>query len=114
MGLDQRANAAFAAPGARQGNLLADNGEVVARVVVDPNGQGYVQGTALIALDDGQAYQLWSLDTGQPVSLGLLGRNPSTSAFASNANASRLALSIEPVSGSTQPTSKPIAVAELR
>ena len=112
--LQARADQARGMPGSRSGDLVAKDGRVLARVVVEPGGQGYIQTVGLAAPDADHAYQLWILDSGQPISLGLLGRGVNTVAFGTTATTNTLAITVEPVSGSAAATTPPIAVAELR
>jgi anti-sigma-K factor RskA len=67
------ASRAAAQPDARGATLSGSGGEV--RVVVDATGLAYVD-SSLATLGADRAYQLWTLDSGTPVSLGLLGRTP--------------------------------------
>jgi anti-sigma-K factor RskA len=61
------------------------------------------------ALNDDQTYQLWAIDAGTPISLGLLGPHPTAAAFTiGSALPSALAVSVEPAGGAVSPTT-PIA-----
>jgi anti-sigma-K factor RskA len=69
-------------------------------------------------LDASQTYQLWALTEGDPVSLGVMrpdaaGRMESVVPF-EIADASAIAITIEPAGGSAQPTSDPVFTAALR
>lgn len=58
----------------------------------------------------GKTYQAWSIIDGKPVSLGVLSQNSGTVTFAANLDkASAVAISIEPLGGSKQPTQVAIA-----
>jgi anti-sigma-K factor RskA len=75
---------ATTAPGARQAALSA-NGSTVARVVVLPDGNGYLMNDDLAALDPQRTYQLWALvgnaKTPKAISAGVLGTDPHVAAF---------------------------------
>ena len=58
----------------------------------------------------GKTYQAWSIIDGKPVSLGVLSQNSGTVTFAANLDkASAVAISLEPLGGSAQPTEVKIA-----
>ena len=95
--------------GSRSVSLKDDAGKAIAEVVVGADGRGYLRRDSLPALPKGQAYQLWAITGATPVSAGVLGRDPSVSAFTVDAPTTAIALSVEPTAGSTQPTSTPIA-----
>lgn len=106
--LRNAANRAAAAPDARSTTLTGPAGSV--RVVVG-DGHAYVDAT-LTPLPEGFTYQLWTVDGGTPVSLGLLGRAPSI-AIVELGTARTLAITSEPVRGSAQPTSDVIASGQI-
>ena len=99
--------------GARRVKLRRPTGEAVADVVVGESGRGYVRADRLAALPAGQTYQLWATTNGRPVSAGVLGRRPGIAAFTVNAPLLGVSLSIEPETGSTQPSSEPFASAQF-
>jgi anti-sigma-K factor RskA len=72
------------APGARQA-ALSGNGATLARVVVLPDGTGYLMNDDLSALDPQRTYQLWALvgnaTTPKAISAGVLGADPHVAAF---------------------------------
>lgn len=84
---------------------LADTGgQPVARLVADEDG-AYMVLEGLQDLPEGQAYQLWSLDGPEPVSLGMLGRDgTNTVAFRLPPTISKLAISAEPTNGEVAPS----------
>jgi anti-sigma-K factor RskA len=58
----------------------------------------------------GRTYQAWHITDGKPVSLGVLSQNAGTVTFSANLDkASAVAISIEPLGGSTTPTTVAIA-----
>ncbi len=77
-------------------------------VVVDPDGHAFVLSGDLPALADGTTYQLWGVDGGTPVSLGLLGSDPKVSVVGVDSQVTTLAITAEPAGGSAGPTSTPV------
>jgi Anti-sigma-K factor rskA/Putative zinc-finger len=86
------------------GTLQSPDGQPAARVVAD-GGESYVVLDGLGPLPEGQAYQLWSTDGRQPVSLGVLG-DGETDAVAVSVppDARALAISEEVSTGAATPT----------
>jgi hypothetical protein len=80
----ERFNDATNEPGAREAALSA-NGTTLARVVVLPDGNGYLMNDDLTPLDAQRTYQLWALvgDAEKPtaISAGVLGADPRVAAF---------------------------------
>ena len=97
--MERAAAAAAMEPGARVAELTSDSGTVMASVVTTLDGRGYVVVDHLPRLPDGQTYQLWALmpDGMQPtmVSVGVLGRNPSVSAFTTDTEVMGYGLTME-------------------
>ncbi len=110
--VEQQAAQAAALPGASTGTLTSGDGNVDVKVVLDPNGHMYAVPQKLPALDDDHSYQLWALDSGTPVSLGVL-RGAASMELPAGEHPSRLALSKEPRAGSPQPTTTPLAAGQL-
>jgi anti-sigma factor RsiW len=82
VGLQQAALAAVVDPHAQKVDLRSDRTSDTLEAVILPDGQAYVVRAALPALAAGQTYQLWGVVGGSTkISLGLLGRQPSTTAF---------------------------------
>jgi anti-sigma-K factor RskA len=107
--------AALHAPGHRVVNLDTSTNAEVARVVVVPSGQGYLVSSNLPALAHDRTYQLWAIEGGQPISLGLLGNAPRRAAFtmAGSARPSHLSITAEPAGGSVSPTTPIVATGSL-
>jgi anti-sigma-K factor RskA len=105
------AASAASEPGARTGLLEGPAGQV--RVVLGEGGSGYLVDGTLAPLAEGQSYQLWTVDGEVPVSLGVLGRNPTEVAFTAPAGATTLAISVEPSGGSAAPSATPVAAGTL-
>lgn len=99
--------------GSRLVNLAGPDGLSLGEAVVTADGRGYLRRDSLPALPEGQTYQLWAVTGETPVSAGLLGRDPSVMAFTVDAPTTALAVSVEPSSGSTQPSSTPVASGAL-
>jgi hypothetical protein len=86
------------------GTLADPSGRAVAKVVAD-GGSSYVVLDGLDTLPEGRAYQLWSTDGPEPVSLGLLGDGGTEAVAASlPPTASGLAISEEVSTGAAAPT----------
>ena len=101
--------------GARQVGLKAGSGATLARLVLLPDGTGYLRGDHLEPLPSDQTYQLWAV-TGNakaPVSAGVLGADPRAVSFRASGPVKGFAVSIEPAGGVVQPTHTPIAQAAL-
>lgn len=110
---DLAAAAAQAAtqPGSRTGQLVAAGSVPMATVVVDREGHAYVTAGDMPPLPSDQTYQLWSVEGGTPVSVGLLGHDPAhqTIAIGVDGNVHQMAITTEPAGGSAEPTSTPVA-----
>ena len=111
--MEQLARDAATLPGARTGELTDAGNTMAVPVVVDPQGHAFVMSAVLPALPDGQTYQLWSVDGGTPVSLGLLGSDPVMSVVGVDSSVSALAITTEPAGGSAGPTTTPMASGTL-
>jgi anti-sigma-K factor RskA len=102
---------ALAEPGTRLGRLSGSAGD--AGVVLAPNGRGFVTTGGLEQPSDGKVYQLWALDSGSPVSLGIVEDDQAVASFTAPADSRTLALSIEDDPGAAQPTLPPVATAQI-
>src|SRR5690606_8988181 len=100
-------------PGARTGQLTDPDETMAVQVIVDPQGHAFLMADVLPALDDEHTYQLWAAEGDQMISLGLLGSAPTMSVVGVDQAVTTLALTIEPVGGSTGPTSAPMAQGTL-
>jgi anti-sigma-K factor RskA len=86
------------------GTIAAEDGTPIARVEADDNGS-FVEFEQATPLTPDQAYQLWSLDGPQPVSLGVLGTGTEDEVrVALPPSTTQVAISEEPATGSPQPT----------
>ena len=106
------AAAALQTPGHRVVSLRDGKHMLAAQFVVVPDGRGYLLTSHLPALHGGKTYQLWGIVGAQPISLGLLGPDPSEVTFtmAGERRPSRLALTAEPAGGTAAPTGPILAV----
>jgi anti-sigma-K factor RskA len=96
--------------------LNASDGRRAAVVHVASNGTAVIQTASLPTPPAGHEYQLWSQPKADaPMqSVGVLGRTPSGHRLRIPSPSVRLAISVEPDGGSTQPTTDPVAISDLR
>jgi len=103
--------------GARKIALTPANGAEVARVVLLPDGTGYLKSDRMAPLDANHTYQLWALtgSADQPVAIsaGVLGSHPKAVAFQTATDVHGFAITIERAPGVAQSTQKPYASAAL-
>jgi anti-sigma-K factor RskA len=118
---EQAAAAAFdragRADGARQLALMPTSGAEVARLVLLPDGTGYLKNDGLAPLDADHTYQLWAL-TGTPakpvaISAGVLGAHPKAAAFSTGTDVHGFAITVEKNPGVGQSSQIPLARATL-
>ena len=107
--------AALATPGHRLIALRTTTATEVARVVLLPDGRGYLVSSGLASLDAGHTYQLWGIVGQTPISLGVLGAAPRQAAFtmAGSSRASSFGITVEPAGGSVAPTLPLVATGAL-
>jgi hypothetical protein len=86
----------------------------VGQLIILPSGASYLVGSRLGELPAGRIYQLWSVNSGRAISVGLLGAHPTTVAFNVDpaAPADAYLVTVEPSGGVVAPTSAPIARAD--
>ncbi|MFK7918184.1 MAG: anti-sigma factor [Ilumatobacter sp.] len=84
-----------------QTELVADGSDASAAGVIDQDGHGYLDASALPTLSSDQTYQLWGVlaDNGDVVSLGILGPNPELETFTVEGGVAALAVTIEQAPG---------------
>ena len=92
--------------------LRAPDGGVPIRITLDRDGSGSVRSSDLPPALAGHVYQLWaqSSATAPMHSAGLLGRAPRGHHLRVPKGSVRIAVSVEPNGGSTEPTTDPVAV----
>jgi anti-sigma-K factor RskA len=100
-------------PAARHARLTDPDGTVLARAVVLPDGAGYLT-SELPALPAGRTYQLWGVEGGNTVSLGVIGRNPRVVSFQAAGNRGALAITEERAGGVPVSANEPTAVGRLQ
>jgi anti-sigma-K factor RskA len=95
------------------GTIAAEDGTPIARIEADGSGS-FVRFEQAPALTPDRAYQLWSLDGPQPVSLGVLGTGTEDEVRVSlPPSTSQVAISEEPATGSPQPTGTIVGTGSL-
>jgi len=92
--------------------LAAPDGQVAVKVRMHDDGTGTIVTSSLPSAPAGHEYQLWSQAdaTASMESAGLLGTDPDGHPIRIPAHSHRMAISVEPVGGSPQPTTAPVAV----
>jgi anti-sigma-K factor RskA len=102
--------------GAQTAALTGGN-STLARIVVLPDGTGYLVNDNLAPLGEDETYQLWALvgDPKRPtvISAGVLGRDPHAAAFKVSAPVVGFALTKEHAGGVPQSAHQPLAVGEV-
>lgn len=105
--------AALDAPGHKVVNLDSATGHREAQFVITQSGLGYLVSDHLKRLPSSETYQLWAINGGHSISLGLLGTSPNESAFTTGSSGSplpsQLGITIEPAGGSVIPSSAMVA-----
>ncbi|HEX5266277.1 MAG TPA: anti-sigma factor [Acidimicrobiales bacterium] len=100
-------------PGARNQPLVSPSGTVLGDVVLGAEGGGYVIADRFRTLPADRTYQLWAIVDGTPVSLGLLGPDPTVLVFRPAPGASELAVTAEQRGGALRPSGAPVAAASI-
>jgi anti-sigma factor RsiW len=77
--------------------LVAEGAAVTASGVIDQDGHGFLDARDLPALSPDQTYQLWGVmaESGDVISLGILGPNPELETFSAEGGVEALAVTIE-------------------
>lgn len=86
-----------------------------AEVVLVRSGLSYFVNDQMATLPASMTYQLWAIEGGRAVSLGLLGRGPSVVPFVVSAvrPPTRFAVTVEHATGAVTPTSNPVAISAV-
>ena len=110
---DNAANAS----NAHEAALTSAQGATVARIVVLPDGTGYLRNDSMRPLPEGRTYQLWALtgDTTKPtaISAGVLGASPGTVAFHTTGTVHGFGITIEQSPGVVSSTQQMYASVSL-
>jgi anti-sigma-K factor RskA len=108
---------AVKADGALQVGLTAKSGTTLARVVLLPDGTGYLRGDHLARLPSDQTYQLWAVtgpkDDPVTVSAGVLGSDPRAVPFRASGPVRAFAITVEHVGGVVKSSQTPVAQAAI-
>jgi anti-sigma factor RsiW len=106
---------ALADPVGRQVQLLSASGPGAVRVVLMPDGSGYLDGSSLGSLPLGETYQLWAVTaSGRVISVGVLGNRPGIEGFAVGEPPSALVITHERRAEGVEKSAEPAAfVGEL-
>jgi anti-sigma-K factor RskA len=112
--LAQAAEAALRDPAARPITLRSSGGATSVEAVVLPDGTAYLYRNDLRPLPSGRTYQLWALGEAVPISVGVLGPDPSVVAFSVDPGIAGLAITEETAGGVAAPTSDPVVAGELQ
>ena len=107
-GLEAAVVEVFQAPDAHVAEVETSHGPL--RVATSPGEDEMAVDTSdLVALDQEHVYQLWAIQDGSPVSVGVLDDPKSGAAMELPETGTTVAITVEPAGGSKQPTSEPIA-----
>lgn len=102
----QRINDLLAASGTKVASLHNESGQPLARVILASTGEGYLVDSGLPRLNSDHTYQLWGVQNGVVLSLGVMGNSNQPIALAARGSWSKLVLTEESSPGvvvSTQP-----------
>jgi anti-sigma-K factor RskA len=103
--------------GAREVGLRSSSGATLARLVLLPDGAGYLRGDHLEPLGSHRTYQLWALtgaaSSPTAISAGVLGRDPSAVSFHASGPVLGFAVTVENAGGVVKSHNPAIASAQL-
>jgi anti-sigma-K factor RskA len=100
-------------PKARLAHLASADGHYDVLAAVRPDGTGFLVPHKLPSAAAGHTYQLWGIVNGKPISLGLLGREPSVVSFRADGPVTTLAVTEEDRAGAVAPTHAPVMAGDL-
>jgi hypothetical protein len=112
-GLSHAAMQALADPASRKVEMTSPTGSrMSATAVISADGRGYLLPSELPRLPAGRTYQLWAVMPDHTISLGLLGANPSLTAFPGSGRIKALAVTDEVAGGVVQTSNQPVLVGQ--
>ncbi len=111
--IEQGAQRALKDPTARVAHLASADGRYDVLAAVRPDGTGFLVPHKLPPAAEGHTYQLWGILDGKPISLGLLGREPSVVSFRADGPVTTLAVTEEDRHGAVAPTQTPVMAGDL-
>ncbi len=85
----------------------------MADVVVQPDGQGYLVPRAMPALASDRTYQMWGVIGPEVISLGVLGNDPTVSAFHTDPHVQSILITDEVRGGVPVTQQAPVSQGEL-
>jgi hypothetical protein len=100
-------------PNARLTSLTTGDGSTMADVVVQPNGQGYLVPRSMPALASDRTYQMWGMIGDEVISLGVLGNEPTVSAFHTDPRVQTIMITDEVQGGVPVTEQTPISQGQL-
>ena len=106
----READAARRDPQSRTVSMRDSGGALSVVAFVEPDGDLFLSGEQLPVLDRDRTYQLWCIrdSTPTPVSLAVLGADPTTTKLHLDSCSGLLAITNETVGGAAQPTGDPV------
>lgn len=111
-GIIAAAEDAAATPGAIVGDFTTESG-VVGRVILTPDGEGYILPTDLEPLPSDRTYQLWVITSDEVViSAGVLGNDPGPARFTWTGEVAGFALTREVAGGVISSAGDVVSVVE--
>lgn len=112
--LETAASTIAATPGTTVVDLTGSNNTPTATLAITPSGTAVLTAVRLPALSTSKTYQVWAITTQGVISIGLLGAHPTVSVLhAPKRGLNAVAITAEPASGTSTPTSAPLAEARL-
>ncbi len=100
-------------PNARLTALRTEDGVAMADVVVQPDGQGYLVPRTMPTLASDRTYQMWGVIGDEVISLGVLGNEPTVSAFSTDPNVQSVLITDEVAGGVAVTQEVPVSQGEL-
>lgn len=111
--LERAADLALANPANPRYVLTSETSGAKATAVVTGTGDGFLVPDGMAVLPPDRAYQLWVIGPGGPVSLGVMGSEPRTTAFHVDGSVPMLAITNEVSGGVPSPQTKPLLTATI-